>query len=231
AVCDLSAGPQCRPGRGGRGCGPGFPGDGWGSCGIFGHRPGPGGDQQWLAATLAPPAARGGAVRTLARDISVTVLMAILGVLMVVVALDVMAAIIDEVGDIRGDYTFAEVLVYVATTLPGRVYQNLPFSALIGCLVGLGLLASNSELAVMRAAGISLLQIVAVVLRPVLLLIVVAGVLGEYAVPYTDQYAEGRRAMLLGKQDRLATSGLWNREDNEFIHVGVVFPNGELVGV
>ncbi len=170
-------------------------------------------------------------MRTLARYISVTVLMAILGVLMVVVALDVMAAIIDEVGDIRGDYTFAEVLVYVATTLPGRVYQNLPFSALIGCLVGLGLLASNSELVVMRAAGISLLQIVAVVLRPVLLLIVVAGVLGEYAVPYTDQYAEGRRAMLLGKQDRLATSGLWNREDNEFIHVGVVFPNGELVGV
>lgn len=168
----------------------------------------------------------------LSRYVARTVLYAILGVLLVVVALDAMAAIIDEVGDIRGEYTFLEVLKYVGTTLPGSIYQNIPFAALIGCLVGLGLLASNSELVVMRGAGISLLRIAGFVLRPVLGIILVGVLLGEYAVPYTDQLAEGRRALLLGKQDRMASvSGLWNKERNEYIHVNVVFPNGNLFGV
>ena len=171
-------------------------------------------------------------MNALSRYVATTVFLGILGVLFVVVALDVMAAVIDQVGDIRGEYTFYEGLKYVGTSLPGRIYQNIPLSALIGCLIGLGVLANSSELIVMRAAGVSLLQIVGYVLQPVLLFIVVAAALGEYAVPYTDQLAEGRRAMLLGKQDRMASvSGLWSREGDEFIHVNVVFPSGDLVGV
>lgn len=169
-------------------------------------------------------------MKTLSSYVSKTVFFAIAGVLAVVVAFDVMAAIIDGVGDLSGDYAFLDVLVYVATTLPGRIYQNIPFSALIGCLVGLGLLASNTELVVMRAAGVSLLRIVAFLLRPVILFIVLAGLLGEYAVPYTEQLAEGRRAMLLG-QSSAANTGLWSRENDEFIHVNAVFPSGTLYGV
>jgi len=170
-------------------------------------------------------------VKKLSGYVSGTVFYSILAVLAVVVAFDVMAAMIDGVSDLKGNYKFPDVLVYVATTLPGRIYENIPFSALIGCLVGLGLLAGNTELVVMRAAGVSLLRIVAFVLRPVLLFIVIAVLIGEYAVPYTEQLAEGRRAMLQGGKNRLAESGLWNREKNEFIHVNVVFPNGDLYGV
>lgn len=171
-------------------------------------------------------------MKILSRYVSKTVLISILGVLLVVVVLDVMSAIIDGVGDIRGEFTFIEVLKYVAISLPGRVYQNIPLSALIGCLIGLGVLASNSELVVMRAAGISLLRISTIVFKPVLLFILVALILGDYVVPYTDQLAEGRKALLLGKQDRMAsTSGLWNKERNEYIHVNVVFPNGLLFGI
>lgn len=168
----------------------------------------------------------------LSRYVSYMVLMSILGVLFVVVSLDVMAAIIDEVGDMRGNYGFFEVLKYVGTSLPGRVYENVPFSALIGCLIGLGILANNSELIVMRGAGISLMQVVNYVLRPVMLVIVLAALLGEYAVPYTDQLAEGRRAILLGRQERVnSVSGVWNREGNEYIHINVAFPNGDLFGL
>src|SRR5210317_334457 len=129
-------------------------------------------------------------MRVLSLYVAKTVFLAIAGVLCVVVSLDVMSAIIDQVGDMESDYTFTEVLKYVGTSLPGRIYGNIPFSALIGCLVGLGVLASSSELVVMRSAGVSLLQIVAYVLQPVLLFIVVALLLGEFAVPYTDQLAE-----------------------------------------
>lgn len=161
-----------------------------------------------------------------------TVFKSIAGVLFVVVALDVVAAVIDQVGDLNGEYTFVEALRYVGTSLPGRIYRNVPLSSLIGCLIGLGVLANSSELIVMRAAGVSLVQIVGFVLRPVLLFIVGAALLGEYAVPYAEQQAEGRRAMLLGKEDRMASvSGLWSREENEFIHINAVFPDGDMFGV
>ncbi len=171
-------------------------------------------------------------MRQLSRYVSFFVLSAILIVLVIIVALDVISAIIDGAGDIRNDYTFVEVLKYVGTTLPSRVYQNIPFSALIGCLIGLGVLAGNSELVIMRAAGVSLLRIVGFVLRPVLVVIIFGVVIGEYVVPYTDQLAESRRMLLRSGEDAVATaSGMWNREGNEYMHINAVFPNGKLFGV
>lgn len=170
-------------------------------------------------------------MKTLPRYVHRTVFVSILLVLMVIVSVDVIAEIIDEVGDMKFNYGFNDVLVYVFTTLPRRIYENIPFSALIGCLVGLGLLASNSELVVMRSSGISLFRIVGFVLYPVMLIIAFAVVLGEYAVPYTDQLAEGRRAIELGRKDSLKNTGLWSRERDEYINVGVVFPNGDIFGI
>lgn len=168
----------------------------------------------------------------LSRHVSLSVLMSILTVLLVVVSLDAMAAIIDGIGDLKGDYSFLAMLVHVFITLPGRIYQNLPFSALIGCLIGLGMLASNSELVVMRAAGVSLLRIFSFVLKPVIALIVLGALIGEYAVPYTEQLAEARRSLLQGRQAQTASaSGLWNKEGNEFVHVNVMLPNGDLYGL
>ena len=168
----------------------------------------------------------------LRRHVANTVLFSILLVLLVMVSIDGMASIIDGVGDLRGDYNFPALLLHVALTLPGSIYQNIPFSGLIGCLIGLGLLASNSELVVMRAAGLSPGRIVAFVLSPLLVLIVAGVAIGEYVQPYTEQLAEARRALLMGRQSQMASaSGLWNREGDEFVHVGVMLPSGELYGV
>ncbi|WP_440310088.1 LptF/LptG family permease [Klebsiella pneumoniae] len=50
----------------------------------------------------------------------------------------------------------------------------LPITALIGAVIGLCALASNSELIVMRSVGISLWRIVGWVMRSALLLIVLS---------------------------------------------------------
>jgi lipopolysaccharide export system permease protein len=170
-------------------------------------------------------------VKSLSRYVFKTVFVTILLVLMVILSVDVIAEIIDEVGEMKVDYSFSDVLLYVGTTMPRRIYENIPFSALIGCLIGLGMLASNSELVVMRAAGVSLLRVVTFVLYPVMCFILMALLLGEFAVPYTDQLAEGRRAIQMGRQDNMNNTGLWNKEGNELINVGVVFPDGSLYGV
>ena len=86
------------------------------------------------------------------RYIGRTVAGAIILVLLVIVGLDLLSSLIDGLKEVRGDYTFWSVLQYVGLTSPGSFYDYLPFAALVGCLAGLGSLASSSELIVMRAA-------------------------------------------------------------------------------
>ncbi|MEC8427067.1 MAG: LPS export ABC transporter permease LptG [Pseudomonadota bacterium] len=171
-------------------------------------------------------------MRKLNRYIARTVSAAILMVLLVIVGLDSIAALVDELSQLDGDYDFVEALRYVATTMPSSIYEQLPFSALVGCLIGLGILASSSELVVMRAAGVSIAQITWAVMKPALAFIVVGLLLGEYVTPLTDQIGESRRAIALGDTKALESRhGLWNREGNEYMHFNAVLPNGKLYGV
>jgi len=171
-------------------------------------------------------------MRLFSRYIATTILGAIAMVLMVFVALDAIGAIIDGMGDIKNDFTFGKLLVYIGLTLPSRIYESLPIASLIGCLVGLGMLANNSELVVMRSSGVSVLRIVWFVIKPVLWLILLAALLGEYVVPRTDQLAESRKMLLKGGETaQEAAGGLWNREGNEFMHFNAVYPSGVLFGV
>lgn len=171
-------------------------------------------------------------MRKLNHYIAKTVIGAVAMVLLVIVALDAIAALVDQLGELKGQYDFIEVLIYVGLTLPGRIYNNISFSSLVGCLVGLGILASSSELVVMRAAGVSVLQITWAVMKPVMLFIVLGIGLGEYVTPFTDQIADSRRAIAQGDKKALESRhGLWNREGNEFMHFNAVLPNGRLYGV
>lgn len=171
-------------------------------------------------------------MRKLNQYIARTVIGAVTMVLLVIVSLDAIAALVDQLGELKGEYNFAEALAYIGLTLPGRIYSNIPLSALVGCLVGLGILASSSELVVMRAAGVSVAQITWAVMKPVLIFIVLSIGLGEYVTPLTDQIADSRRAIAQGDKKALESRhGLWNREGNEFMHFNAVLPNGRLYGV
>ncbi len=171
-------------------------------------------------------------MRKISRYVARTVFAAIGMVLLVILSLDLVGSFIDQIGDLRGDYDLSEVVIYLALTTPGRLYEYLPYSSLIGCLAGLGILANSSELVVMRAAGVSVTRITWLVLKPVFWFILLGLALGEFVTPYTEQLGESRRAVALGEQRSLHTdSGLWNREGNEFMYFNAVQPNGVLHGV
>lgn len=152
-------------------------------------------------------------------------------VLLVILALDVISALIDQLGERRNQYQWLQVLEYVSLTLPKRIYEYIPLSSLVGCMLGLGALASSSELVVIRAAGVSVARIAWMVMRPALLFMGLAVVLGEYVIPYTSQMAESRRTLAMGDVNPLEAHGLWNREGDEFIHINAALPNGKLYGV
>ena len=89
------------------------------------------------------------------RYIGKSVFLAILAVTGIILGLASLFAFIDEVKSVSDTYTIMDVFSFVMLTAPRRMYEMLPIAALIGCLIGLGSLASNSELTIMRAAGVS----------------------------------------------------------------------------
>ncbi len=166
------------------------------------------------------------------RYIGSSVLLAILAVLGVIVGLSMLFSYIDELGSLGDNYSLWDAALWVVLTIPRRVFEMLPMAALIGCLVGLGSLAGSSELTVMRAAGVSLSRIVWAVMRPLLVLMLVGILIGEYLAPWSERQAESGRAMALGGGEALSSKrGLWHREGDEFIHINAVQPNGSLYGV
>ena len=133
--------------------------------------------------------------------------------------------------DLEGDYGALQALLYIGLTAPRRLYELLPMAVLVGCLIGLGALASNSELTVMRASGVSIGRIMVSVLKPLLVLMLVGVLVGEYVAPYTENLADSRRAVAMGSGSAVKSKGLWHREGNDFIHINALHPNGTLRGV
>ncbi|TGD71935.1 LPS export ABC transporter permease LptG [Mangrovimicrobium sediminis] len=171
-------------------------------------------------------------MRRLDRYIGTVVLAAIGLVLAVIVGLDAVAAFIDEAEDISDTYSFAEVSLYILLTLPGRCYEYIPFAALIGCLLGLGQLASSSELVVMRAAGVSTGRLVWTALQPALLVAILGFVLGDQVAPHTDRMAETRRALAQDPSEAFSgRHGIWSREGSTFLHFNALEPAGVVHGI
>ncbi|ROS05250.1 lipopolysaccharide export system permease protein [Sinobacterium caligoides] len=171
-------------------------------------------------------------MKRLENYVGLTVLGAIVMVLLVIMGLDALSAVIDNLPDMEGDFGFSEVLYYVLLMLPRKLTEYLPFAALVGCLAGLGSMANNSELVVMRAAGVTTSRLIWLVMRPTLLLIFVSMLVTEYVAPSAEQYAETRKALLTsGEEVFNLERGLWNRDGNEFMHFNVVQSGGVINGV
>ena len=166
------------------------------------------------------------------RYISQIVGSAILMVLAVIIGLDAIAAIIDEMENITETYTFFSVIKFVVYSIPGNVYELLPFAALVGSLAGLGALASNSELVVIRSAGVTTGRVLWMVMRPALVITAAGFLISEFVAPHTESIAKSDRGIALrGDANVVAREGLWHREGNRYMHFDVVQPNGVLYGV
>ncbi len=166
------------------------------------------------------------------RYIGGAILSATVGVLVILVGLDALSALIDEVTHISESYTFTSILIYIGLTLPRRLYEFVPFAALIGALIGLGRLASSSELVVARSAGMSLGNLAYAAMKPALLVALLGFVVGEYVAPISEQMAISQRA-LAQRSESMVTGrhGTWNRDGSTFIHVDAVQRGGVIFGV
>jgi len=171
-------------------------------------------------------------MRRLDRYIVSTVASAIILVMVVVLSLDLVFGFVAEIEDIKGNYQVVDALIYIFMTLPRRIYDYLPLGAFMGCLIGLGALAKNSELTVIRAAGVSIFRIAWAAMKPTFIVVLMSLALGEFVAPLTEKIAQSQKALKRGAESGMVVgSGLWHKEGDSFVHINAVEPNGALYGV
>jgi lipopolysaccharide export system permease protein len=169
-------------------------------------------------------------MKLLDRYIAVAVITGTGVALLVILGLNVFFEIIrqvDEVGE--GTFTLATMLQYVALTLPSGLYDLFPTAALLGGLIGLGILSVNSELLAMRACGVRISRIVRSVLQAGLAMLVVVVAIGELVAPDAERFAQQLRAVSLDKRiDFMGTHGLWVRDESRYIFAKRVIADDSL---
>ena len=124
---------------------------------------------------------------------------------------------LDDLGE--GNYDLWKALQYVALKLPFLAAALLPVSVLLGSLLGLGALASGSELIIMRAAGVSPLRMARSVAVTGVIIALIGGGVAEFIAPQMDLYARQMRAVAKSGEADIAGSSAWLRDGNMIFNV------------
>ena len=166
------------------------------------------------------------------RYIGKSVATGVFSVLLLLLVLMGFFELLAELDDVEKGYTTLKAFTYVALVLPRYAYELFPVATLLGSLIGLGTLASHSELTAMRAAGISISQILLAVLKAGLVLLLIVVFVGEYLAPLTEQQAQRMKMESLSDRVALKTRyGFWSRNGDSFINVRQILPDARLADI
>ncbi|WP_201615586.1 LPS export ABC transporter permease LptG [Psychrobacter urativorans] len=128
-------------------------------------------------------------LQVLGRYVKTNALLAIIAAVLGLWALQVLFSYLSELDSLSDTYTMSDALKYIFYRSPYFLEEFMPTGALLGAVVGLGLLANKSELIVMRAAGVSIYRIVGWVLQPALVFVLLALAINQFVLPHSNQLA------------------------------------------
>ncbi|SJN42516.1 MULTISPECIES: LPS export ABC transporter permease LptG [Psychrobacter] len=129
-------------------------------------------------------------LKVLSRYVKLNALLAIIGAVLGLWALQLVFSYLSELDSLDDSYTMGQAIQYIFYRSPYFLEQFIPTGALLGAVVGLGLLANKSELVVMRAAGVSVYRIVSWVLQPALIFVILALAINQFVLPTSNQLAK-----------------------------------------
>ncbi|MGL9760271.1 MAG: LPS export ABC transporter permease LptG [Symbiopectobacterium sp.] len=167
------------------------------------------------------------------RYIGKTIFNSIMMTLFMLVSLSGIIKFIDQLRKVgRGAYTVLGAGFYMLLSVPKDIEVFFPMAALLGALLGLGTLATRSELVVMQTSGFTLLQIAGAVMKTAIPLVLLTMAIGEWISPVGEQMARNYRSqMMYGGSILSIQNGLWAKDGNDFIYIERVVGDKELAGV
>ena len=167
--------------------------------------------------------------RYLQRNIYLGTLLALL----VLISLTLFFQLVRELEDIgRGNYGFVQVIQYIALLTPERVVEFLPLAVLLGSILSLGALASNSEIIAMQASGVSLRRLLWSVVQAAVVMALIGLLLSELVAPDSSTRAGALKHSAQRENAPLRSrSGVWIKDGSRVMHIERLFPNGYAQGV
>jgi len=154
------------------------------------------------------------------RYIASTLLSAVALVMVALLMLGMLFVFIGEQGNVGiGHYGMLDALQYSAMTLPQFALETFPAGALIGALLGIGVLARSHELTVMRASGMSKLRLSVAVVISAALLVALDLLIGEFLAQPLGQLADEQKAIAKYSNMSFAGAGAWIRDGDTILNV------------
>jgi lipopolysaccharide export system permease protein len=125
---------------------------------------------------------------------------------------------LDSVG--KAGYSILSAFTYILLQLPEVAYKQASPIILLGCILGMGHLASTSQLLIFRVSGTSILRITLVTLKNSLIFLMFFIFIGEFLAPISSNFAETSRSKAMGNPSvSVGNNGFWIRDGNNFINV------------
>ncbi len=157
--------------------------------------------------------------KELAGYLAVIVLKTTLAVWLILLGFDLISAFYNSFSDIgKQGFTINHAMLGTLLTAPRRAYELLPVVTVIGLLMGLGQLASKSELIAMASVGVSRLQIALGALLPALVLSGLMVAMNETVGIYAEKQAMSINTLKTDKLTMAKYSGVWAKDGDLFFN-------------
>jgi len=117
-------------------------------------------------------------------------------------------------------YTILSAIKYIILKMPEVTYSQASPVILLGCVLGMGHLATTNQLLIFRISGASIIKITGTTLKNALIFIITIIAIGEAVAPMTSNFAELGRTNALGNiAIPNSQEGFWIRDGDNFINV------------
>jgi len=139
---------------------------------------------------------------------------AIAVVFLVFLGLEFVFRLMDELKSPHTSYLLGDMLWVTILGLPRRLYLDLPLITLVAVAAGLGALAQQSALTVLRASGLSIVQILQKALVSLSPLLIATLIVAQVGVPQAEEAAQ--RIKEVATRGESATA-IWTRDGDRFV--------------
>jgi lipopolysaccharide export system permease protein len=117
-------------------------------------------------------------------------------------------------------YTILSAFTYIILQLPEVAYKQASPIILLGCILGMGHLATTGQLLIFRVSGSSVFKITLLTLKNSLIFVLFFICIGEFIAPISSNLAKNSK---LNTMENSSTSinqeGFWIRDGDNFINV------------
>ena len=126
-----------------------------------------------------------------------------------------------ELGDIgKKNYTIFKALQYIFFQMPQVAYNQASPIILLGCVLGMGHLATTNQLLIFRISGISIMKITWLTVKNALFFVFVLIIIGEVLAPISTSFSENNRSIALGQESLSKNQEtFWIRDGDNFIKI------------